>query len=423
MRLFTRLTFLTLLLNASIFAFAQRWTTADYEKWNHSTFRQDSRFSQSINLSSIDYPLLDAAIFYLTNEQRAQNSLAPLRYHPRVEIAAFNHSYKMATLDFFSHSNYIDSTRQSTSDRGKLAGISNPSFAENIAYNYSSNMGDVSYLSVAEKLIDQWMNSPGHKANILSTTGRQMGCGAYYLEGRFYGTQCFQWFNDVVETAEPPKDKAPWEEPFASNSAPRYYAPTTNNNNSGSYNSTTTTTTTTNGPTYTTSNPVVTKVKKNRSHKLIAIKLGGAIDAPLGNPPGFDYKNLSGLGYGMFGIRIPHEGHVTILGGWGTVGKYATASNELVSKIGTDETSLSFTEYEAGLIYGGWFRLSGGVGTLEVQEYNEITNEKYQLATVGFCLGRKALKFELSNSFLVKDGEMNMRPSVGLAIQMNMIKI
>ncbi len=85
---------------------------------------------------------------------------------------------KMATTGFFSHRNSVDASRASTEDRGRLAGIANPKIAENIAYNYPSD-GET-YLQVAAKLIDQWMNSPGHRSNILSTNGKQMGANILY---------------------------------------------------------------------------------------------------------------------------------------------------------------------------------------------------------------------------------------------------
>ena len=173
------------------------WKLEDYSKWDHKNFRKNQIFNQTFSTSNPDYLLLDAALFFLTNEERSKIGVSPMRYHRLLEVAAYNHSMKMATTDFFSHKNSVDNSRYSTSDRGKLAGVTNPSFAENIAYNFLEDGS--SYLQVAETLIDQWMNSSGHKENILSTKGLQMACGAYYLDGNIFGTQVFQWFNDVIE--------------------------------------------------------------------------------------------------------------------------------------------------------------------------------------------------------------------------------
>jgi uncharacterized protein YkwD len=189
-------------------SFAQNtWKIDDYQNWNHANFRQNKIFNQTFSTTNTDYLLLDAAIFYITNEERAKVGIEPMQYHKLLEVAAYNHSMKMATTGFFSHQNSIDASRYSTSDRGKLAGVTNPSFAENIAYNYPKNGN--SYLQVAEALMDQWMNSPGHKSNILSSKGRQMGGGTYYYNGKIYGTQVFQWFSDVIENPYGASDQLP----------------------------------------------------------------------------------------------------------------------------------------------------------------------------------------------------------------------
>lgn len=183
------------------------WKLEDYSKWNHTNFRQNQSFNRPFSITNPDYLLLDAAIFFMTNEERSKVGVAPMRYHKLLEVAAYNHSYKMATTGFFSHQNSVDGSRYSTSDRGQLAGVTNPSFAENIAYNYPDNGN--SYLQVATKLIVQWMNSPGHKENILSPKGRQMAAGTYYYNSKIYGTQVFQWFSDVIENPNGGKDQLP----------------------------------------------------------------------------------------------------------------------------------------------------------------------------------------------------------------------
>ena len=197
------------------------WQTEDYSNWDHTNFRDNQLFHQTFSTTDPDYLLLNAAVFYMTNEQRTKLGVPILPYHKLLEVAAYNHSMKMATTGFFSHRNSVDASRASTEDRGRLAGISNPKIAENIAYNYPRD-GE-SYLQVAAKLIDQWMNSPGHRSNILSTNGKQMGAGTYYINGRIYGTQAFQWFYFVKESSSGGKDQLP---------SPKYNFNKSNNQNS-----------------------------------------------------------------------------------------------------------------------------------------------------------------------------------------------
>jgi uncharacterized protein YkwD len=183
------------------------WKVEDYEKWDHRNFRQNQSFNEPFSISNPDYLLLDAALFFITNEERSKAGIPPMRYHKFLEVAAYNHSLKMATTGFFSHYNSIDVSRKSTGDRGKLAGITNPHIAENIAYNFPKNGS--TYMQVAALVIKQWMNSPGHKENILSKSGRQMGVGAYYIDNKIYGTQAFQWFEDIIENPNGGTDQLP----------------------------------------------------------------------------------------------------------------------------------------------------------------------------------------------------------------------
>jgi uncharacterized protein YkwD len=188
---------------------AQAWKLDDYKKWNHTNFRKCALFDQTFNSEKPDYLLLDAAIFFLTNEERMNHHVRIMEYQKNIEIAAYNHSVYMAKKNFFSHANSMESGRRNPSDRGILAGVENPHFAENIAYFPLLNK--MSYLDVAEYAIGMWMNSPGHRSNILSDSGLQFACGVYYSddEGYFYATQDFQWFETVVEANQKQKDQLP----------------------------------------------------------------------------------------------------------------------------------------------------------------------------------------------------------------------
>lgn len=184
---------------------AQQWNYSDYEKIDHTNFRLDERVKQIYDQSNPDIPLMNAIIFFLTNEIRAENNLKVLKYHKSCEIAAYNHSLKMVEQDFFSHFNTKDETRKTTNNRANLAGIDNPYIAENIAYIYPNNSN--TYLETAEEFIETWMNSKGHKDNILSEKALQLGCGIYTGEDKAYATQVFQWFAEIESSKA--RDKLP----------------------------------------------------------------------------------------------------------------------------------------------------------------------------------------------------------------------
>jgi len=175
-------------------AAAPAWNRDSYKVIDHTSFRKAEVFNRKIDYAEIDYALLNAAIFFLTNEQRVKKKLKPLKYVPELEIMAWHHSKQMAERRFFSHTNSRDKKRRDADDRAKLAGITNPSIAENIAY---STEEQETYMEVAAMLVKLWMNSKGHRENILSKDALQLGCGAYYHKGTWHGTQNFQWYSSV----------------------------------------------------------------------------------------------------------------------------------------------------------------------------------------------------------------------------------
>ena len=184
------------------------WKKQSYEKYNHLNFSKLEEINQTINLDKIDYPLLHAVIFFLTNKERAKRKKEILSWNKNLEIAAFNHSKMMAELKFFSHSSKIKK-RKEPEDRAKIAGITNPFIAENIAKT-PVNSKDT-YLSLSKKIVSQWINSPGHKSNILNKEALELGVGVFIIKesevNYVYATQNFQWYDFTKITVS--KDSSP----------------------------------------------------------------------------------------------------------------------------------------------------------------------------------------------------------------------
>ena len=102
-------------------------------------------------------------VFNLINKQRKQNGLSSLSINSEVQNAARIKAKDMVDKNYFSHTS---PTYGSPSDMLKSFNISYKTAGENIAGN-SSNSGAVT----------AWMNSPGHKANILNSSFNQTGIG------------------------------------------------------------------------------------------------------------------------------------------------------------------------------------------------------------------------------------------------------
>ena len=121
---------------------------------------------------------LAAQVLSLTNAERADAGCKPLRANAKLTAAAQAHSSDMAAKDYFSHNS---KNGDSPFTRMKEAGYSFSAAAENIA------MGQ----PTAKAVMKAWMNSPGHKANILNCTYTELGVGYATRSGTPYWTQDF----------------------------------------------------------------------------------------------------------------------------------------------------------------------------------------------------------------------------------------
>jgi uncharacterized protein YkwD/chitodextrinase len=128
-------------------------------------------FSLQSSLSS-----QESEVFDLVNQERAIVGLSPLSWDDRLFDAARGHSEDMAEQNYFSHDS-LDG--RSFSDRITEAGYPWNTCGENIALGYST----------PQAVMNAWMNSPGHRNNILGSYFCDIGVG--YAGTRHYWTQDF----------------------------------------------------------------------------------------------------------------------------------------------------------------------------------------------------------------------------------------
>jgi Ca2+-binding RTX toxin-like protein len=128
----------------------------------------------------------DQRILKLVNQERAKQNLKPLTLSQKLDTAADGHSGRMASGDFFSHVDPGNGSRPS--DRATKAGYQWSTVGENIAAGQTS----------PEAVMGAWMNSSGHRANILNSRYAHLGVGYAYLPNdggrvryRHYWTQVF----------------------------------------------------------------------------------------------------------------------------------------------------------------------------------------------------------------------------------------
>ncbi|KAG7399667.1 hypothetical protein PHYBOEH_008310 [Phytophthora boehmeriae] len=115
------------------------------------------------------------------NKQRAAAGLSALCMNSKLQSSAQRHSNDMASNDFMSHTG---SDGSSMAQRITAAGYSWQSLAENVAAGQTT----------VDSVMTAWMNSSGHKANILSSKATMFGCAyAYNADSTYkhYWTQDF----------------------------------------------------------------------------------------------------------------------------------------------------------------------------------------------------------------------------------------
>jgi len=123
----------------------------------------------------------ESEVIDLVNVERAAAGLAPLSYDADLADAARGHSEDMGWQDYFSHTSLDGRT---AGDRIEDAGYTWNAYGENIAAGQPT----------PEDVIDGWMSSPGHRANILEPNFCDIGVGYAYVAAstyRHYWTQDF----------------------------------------------------------------------------------------------------------------------------------------------------------------------------------------------------------------------------------------
>lgn len=129
--------------------------------------------------ASGDLDRFRSEVIALTNAERANHGMGPLSAEPRLTQAAQAHSDDMAARDYFDHAS-LDGRQPA--DRVRATGYDYSRVAENIAAGQPT----------PAEVVEGWMNSPGHRANILTPELTQIGIGiAHGGSYRIYWTQVF----------------------------------------------------------------------------------------------------------------------------------------------------------------------------------------------------------------------------------------
>ncbi|WP_328899060.1 sigma-70 family RNA polymerase sigma factor [Streptomyces sp. NBC_00441] len=124
-------------------------------------------------------PLSDAEqVLALVNTERAKEGCSPVTGDDELTTAAQRHSEDMAAHDYFSHTSQDGS---GPGERITAAGYRWSTYGENIAKGQRT----------PADVMNSWMNSPGHRANILNCSFKELGVGIQDSPGGIVWTQDF----------------------------------------------------------------------------------------------------------------------------------------------------------------------------------------------------------------------------------------
>jgi uncharacterized protein YkwD len=119
----------------------------------------------------------EAQVLALVNQERATAGCRPLTTSKALTSLAENFSRAMAEQGFFDHTDPSGATPWDRAARAGITGLG----SENIARGQPD----------PESVMDSWMNSPGHRANILNCDFTTLGVGVHYGPGGPWWTQDF----------------------------------------------------------------------------------------------------------------------------------------------------------------------------------------------------------------------------------------
>ncbi len=163
--------------------------------------------------SDLDLEALEERVHELVNLEREEKKIAPLSWQPRLVELARSHSADMALRNFVDH---INPEGQDPTDRAIAAkfeckvksfkGVFPTGIGENIFMSYLYENIEIvttngvekrtynwkSFEDMAQEIVKNWMNSQGHKENILRQDYHYEGIGiATNLNSQLFVTQNF----------------------------------------------------------------------------------------------------------------------------------------------------------------------------------------------------------------------------------------
>ena len=152
-------------------------------------FKTDKIPTIEIKPPSHNPQIIAKLIFEKSNKAREENGRKPLVWHNSLAKLAYEKSMDMGLKNYFDHTSPEGETFEM---RLRKAGFSIYGAGENIflleekPFLYSSDE------EIATKVVNGWLNSPGHRANLLDPEFKYTGVGVYITNGKVYVTAIYK---------------------------------------------------------------------------------------------------------------------------------------------------------------------------------------------------------------------------------------
>jgi uncharacterized protein YkwD len=138
----------------------------------HGVAAGDSCNDGGLEPSDANIDQLDASILCLVNAERADNGLPALNHEPKLDQSSAGMCKRMVAEQFFSHETPDGKTVvDRVEPTGYIPNSGDWVVGENLAWGSGA-------LSTPQAIVNGWMNSPGHRANILAPDYKDIGLAA-----------------------------------------------------------------------------------------------------------------------------------------------------------------------------------------------------------------------------------------------------
>ncbi len=181
-----------------------RSSAADWQAMKPEEFAALPEAQARVDFADFDADLMAAAIFQATNRVRTQLGLAPFAHLPALDRAATQKASIGILQGRLTHENPLPLTA-TPADRVRAVGVDYRAVAENIAQQSLLDLPPgvtevgvrqrggrnefyrvdtrqpvrlLSYAAFADNVVRAWMNSPGHRANLVNPLFTSLGCAA-----------------------------------------------------------------------------------------------------------------------------------------------------------------------------------------------------------------------------------------------------